>query len=149
MAIHYFAEETQVPAIKKREISRWIKAVAATYGKTTGEISYIFCNDSRILDVNRQYLQHDYYTDIITFDYTEGDRISGDIFISLDTVKSNAQEYGQRFEDELHRIIIHGILHLCGIKDKGEKERQQMTRCENQALEQLSVMQAEAQKENP
>ena len=149
MAIHYFAEETQVPAIKKREISRWIKAVAATYGKTTGEISYIFCNDSRILDVNRQYLQHDYYTDIITFDYTEGDRISGDIFISLDTVKSNAQEYGQRFEDELHRIIIHGILHLCGIKDKGEKERQQMTRGENQALEQLSVKQAEAQKENP
>ena len=149
MAIHYFAEETQVPAIKKREISRWIKAVAATYGKTTGEISYIFCNDSRILEVNRQYLQHDYYTDIITFDYTEGNRISGDIFISLDTVKSNAQEYGQRFEDELHRIIIHGILHLCGIKDKGEKERQQMTRCENQALEQLSVMQAEAQKEKP
>ncbi len=149
MAIHYFAEETQVPAIKKREISRWIKAVAATYGKTTGEISYIFCNDSRILEVNRQYLQHDYYTDIITFDYTEGNRISGDIFISLDTVKSNAQEYGQRFEDELHRIIIHGILHLCGIKDKGEKERQQMTRCENQALEQLSVMQSEAQKENP
>ena len=149
MAIHYFAEETQVPAIKKREISRWIKAVATTYGKTTGEISYIFCNDSRILEVNRQYLQHDYYTDIITFDYTEGNRISGDIFISLDTVKSNAQEYGQRFEDELHRIIIHGLLHLCGIKDKGEKERQQMTRCENQALEQLSVMQAEAQKENP
>ena len=149
MAIHYFAEETQVPAIKKREISRWIKAVAATYGKTTGEISYIFCNDSRILEVNRQYLQHDYYTDIITFDYTEGNRIGGDIFISLDTVKSNAQEYGQRFEDELHRIIIHGILHLCGIKDKGEKERQQMTRCENQALEQLSVMQSEAQKENP
>lgn len=149
MAIHYFAEETQVLAIKKREISRWIKAVAATYGKTTGEISYIFCNDSRILEVNRQYLQHDYYTDIITFDYTEGNRISGDIFISLDTVKSNAQEYGQRFEDELHRIIIHGILHLCGIKDKGEKERQQMTRCENQALEQLSVMQSEAQKENP
>ena len=149
MAIHYFAEETQVPAIKKREISRWTKAVPATYGKTTGEISYIFCNDSRILEVNRQYLQHDYYTDIITFDYTEGNRISGDIFISLDTVKSNAQEYGQRFEDELHRIIIHGILHLCGIKDKGEKERQQMTRCENQALEQLSVMQSEAQKENP
>lgn len=149
MAIHYFAEETQVPAIKKREISRWIKAVAATYGKTPGEISYIFCNDSRILDVNRQYLQHDYYTDIITFDYTEGDRISGDIFISLDTVKSNAQEYGQRFEDELHRIIIHGILHLCGIKDKGEKERQQMTRCENQALEQLNAMRTEAQKGNP
>lgn len=88
MAIHYFAEETQVPAIKKREISRWIKAVAATYGKTTGEISYIFCNDSRILEVNRQYLQHDYYTDIITFDYTEGNRISGDIFSSLDTVKA-------------------------------------------------------------
>lgn len=138
-----------MPAIKKRENNAWIKKVAADYGKKIGEIAYIFCSDDKILEVNRQYLHHDYYTDIITFDYTEDDVISGDIFISLDTVKSNAQEYGQRFEDELHRIIIHGILHLCGIKDKGEKERQQMTRCENQALEQLSVMQSEAQKENP
>ena len=149
MAIAFYAEDIELPPIHKRAISSWVRAVAETYGKKAGDISYIFCSDAKILEVNRQYLQHDYYTDIITFDYTEGDRISGDIFISLDTVKSNAQEYGQRFEDELHRIIIHGILHLCGIKDKGEKERQQMTRCENQALEQLSVMQSEAQKENP
>lgn len=141
MAISYFAEEIKMPAIKKRTISQWIKTVAASYGKTVGEISYIFCNDNRILDVNRQYLQHDYYTDIITFDYTENNRISGDIFISLDTVKSNAEQYGQTFENELHRIIIHGILHLCGIKDKGEKERAEMTRCENLALEQLKTVQ--------
>lgn len=141
MAISYFAEEIKMPAIKKRTISQWIKTVAASYGKTVGEISYIFCNDNRILDVNRQYLQHDYYTDIITFDYTENNRISGDIFISLDTVKSNAEQYGQTFENELHRIIIHGILHLCGIKDKGEKERSEMTRCENLALEQLKTVQ--------
>lgn len=134
MAIHYFAEETQVPAIKKREISRWIKAVAATYGKTPGEISYIFCNDSRILEVNRQYLQHDYYTDIITFDYTEGDVISGDLFISLDTVRSNAEQVGTTYEDELNRVIIHGILHLCGINDKGPGERAIMEAAENKAL---------------
>lgn len=141
MAISYFAEEIKMPAIKKRTISQWIKTVAASYGKTVGEISYIFCNDNRILDVNRQYLQHDYYTDIITFDYTENNRINGDIFISLDTVKSNAEQYGQTFENELHRIIIHGILHLCGIKDKGEKERTKMTCCENLALEQLKTVQ--------
>lgn len=149
MAISYYAEEVKLPALRKRDTNEWIRTVAALYDKKCGDIAYIFCSDEKILAVNKEYLQHDYYTDIITFDYTEGNRISGDIFISLDTVKSNAQEYGQRFEDELHRIIIHGILHLCGIKDKGEKERQQMTRCENQALEQLSVMQAEAQKENP
>ena len=149
MAISYYAEEVKLPALRKRDTNEWIRTVAALYDKKCGDIAYIFCSDEKILAINKEYLQHDYYTDIITFDYTEGNRISGDIFISLDTVKSNAQEYGQRFEDELHRIIIHGILHLCGIKDKGEKERQQMTRCENQALEQLSVMQAEAQKENP
>lgn len=140
MAICYFAEEVKMPAIKKREISRWIKTVAESYKKTVGDISYIFCNDNRILDVNRQYLQHDYYTDIITFDYTEDNQINGDIFISIDTVKSNAEQYGQTFENELHRIIIHGILHLCGIKDKGEKERAEMTRCENIALEQLKIV---------
>lgn len=143
MAINYFAEDIKMPAIKKKEITRWIKAVANSYNKTVGEISYIFCNDNRILEVNKQYLQHDYYTDIITFDYSENNCINGDIFISLDTVQSNAEQYNQTFADELHRIIIHGILHLCGIKDKGEKERAEMTRCENQALELLKSLQQE------
>ena len=99
-----------------------------------GEISYIFCNDEKILEVNRQYLQHDYYTDIITFDYTEGDKISGDLFISLDTVRSNAEQFHQSYEQELHRVIIHGILHLCGINDKGPGEREIMEKNENEAL---------------
>ena len=123
-----------MPAIKKRENNAWIKKVAADYGKKIGEIAYIFCNDDKILEVNRQYLQHDYYTDIITFDYTEDDVISGDIFISLDTVKSNSEEQGTEYDEELHRVIIHGILHLCGINDKGEGERAIMEAAENKAL---------------
>ena len=95
---------------------------------------YIFCDDAEILNVNRQYLQHDYYTDIITFDYCEDDRISGDLFISLDTVRSNAELFGKTYEDELHRVIIHGILHLCGINDKGPGEREIMEAAENEAL---------------
>ena len=93
MAIAYYAEDIQLPAIKKKAVSGWIKAVAETYGKKTGDISYIFCSDEKILEVNRQYLQHDYYTDIITFDYTEGNKISGDLFISLDTVRTNAETF--------------------------------------------------------
>ena len=88
----------------------------------------------QILEVNRQYLQHDYYTDIITFDYCEGDRLSGDLFISLDTIRTNAEQFGAAYDDELHRVIIHGILHLCGINDKGPGEREIMEEAENKAL---------------
>ena len=104
------------------------------YGKKCGDIAYIFCSDEKILEVNKAYLQHDYYTDVITFDYTEGDKISGDIFISVDTVRSNAEQFGTDYDEELHRIIIHGVLHLCGINDKGPGEREMMTRHENEAL---------------
>jgi rRNA maturation RNase YbeY len=124
----------RMPAIRKRETSEWIKAVAATYNKKVGEVAYIFCSDEKILEVNRQYLEHDYYTDIITFDYTEGNRISGDLFISLDTVRTNAEQFGQPYERELYRVIIHGILHLCGINDKGPGERELMEAAENRAL---------------
>ena len=110
------------------------KSVAATYGKRLGEIAYIFCSDEKILEVNRQYLQHDYYTDIITFDYCEGDRLSGDLFISLDTVKTNSEQFNTTYNEELHRTIIHGILHLCGINDKGPGEREIMEAAENKAL---------------
>ena len=102
--------------------------------KKTREIAYIFCSDEKILEVNRQYLQHDYYTDIITFDYCEGDRLSGDLFISLDTIRTNAEQFGAAYDDELHRVIIHGILHLCGINDKGPGEREIMEEAENKAL---------------
>lgn len=134
MAIAYYAEEVKLPAIKKKAVGDWVRKVASLYGKRTGDISYIFCSDEKILEVNKQYLQHDYYTDIISFDYTEGTKISGDLFISLDTVKSNSENFGTDYTEELHRIIIHGILHLCGINDKGPGEREIMTQKENEAL---------------
>ena len=137
--IQYIAEEIELPAIEKRNISRWIKEVATDCGKKVGEIAYIFCSDARIMEVNRHYLNHDYYTDIITFDYSEANIISGDIFISIDTVKSNAEEFGVTFNDELQRIIIHGILHLCGQDDKTPELRLEMTRKENLALGKLNL----------
>lgn len=133
--ITYQSEGVKMPSIKKRENNAWIKAVAALYGMQVGDIAYIFCDDEKILEVNREYLQHDYYTDIITFDYTEGNVISGDLFISLDTVRTNAEQFGQEYERELYRVIIHGILHLCGINDKGPGEREIMEVAENRALE--------------
>ncbi|UVV56817.1 rRNA maturation RNase YbeY [Bacteroides fragilis] len=134
MAITYQTEGIKMPDIKKRETTEWIKAVAATYEKRIGEIAYIFCSDEKILEVNRQYLQHDYYTDIITFDYCEGNRLSSDLFISLKTVKTNSEQFNTPYEEELHRTIIHGILHLCGINDKGPGEREIMEAAENKAL---------------
>ena len=109
--------------------------MAALHHKKVGEIAYIFVNDEKIIEVNRQYLQHDYYTDIITFDYSEEDTISGDLFISLDTVRSNAEQLGIPYEQELNRVIVHGILHLCGINDKGPGERELMEAAENEALD--------------
>ena len=139
--ISYQVDGVKMPPIRRRDISAWIKAVAATYGKRVGDIGYIFCNDEKILEVNRLYLQHDYYTDIITFDYSDDalltgrkDTIAGDLFISLDTVRSNAEQQGTTYDEELHRVIIHGILHLCGINDKGPGEREIMEAAENKAL---------------
>ena len=139
--ISYQTDQVKMPAIRRRDTSAWIKAVAASYGKRVGSIAYIFCNEDKILEVNRQYLQHDYYTDIITFDYCDDelmmgkkDTISGDLFISLDTVRSNAELQGTTYEEELHRVIIHGVLHLCGINDKGPGEREIMEAAENKAL---------------
>jgi len=141
MAIYYQNEDIKFPAIKRRLVSNWIKSIASGYEKNIGDISYIFCSDDKILEVNKEYLQHDYYTDIITFDYSEENIISGDIFISLDMVKSNSEQFGTIYEEELHRVIIHGVLHLCGINDKTDKEQEYMTLCENKALEQLKSIQ--------
>lgn len=132
--ITYSTDGVRMPQIKRRETTAWIRAVAATYGKRVGEVGYMFVNDEKILEVNREYLGHDYYTDIITFDYDEGDVINGDIVISLDTVRSNAEQLGKPYIEELHRVIIHGILHLCGINDKGKGEREIMEAAENRAL---------------
>lgn len=134
MAINYFSDGVRIPPFRRRELTAWIRRVATAYGKECGDISYIFCNDEKILEVNREYLRHDYYTDIITFDYTDGSTLSGDIFISLDTVESNASSLSQPYRSELLRVVIHGILHLCGINDKGAGERAVMERAENDAL---------------
>lgn len=132
--ITYNSENVRMPKIRKRDTSAWIKKVAASYGRKVGDIGYLFCDDEKILEVNREYLQHDYYTDIITFDYDEDDIISGDLVISLDTVRSNAELFNKTYEEELYRVIIHGILHLCGINDKGPGEREIMEAAEDKAL---------------
>ena len=132
--ITYNAEGVKLPKIGKRDTTRWIKAVAATHNRKVGEIGYMFVNDEKILEVNNEYLGHDYYTDVITFDYCEGNILKGDIVISLDTVRTNAEKFGKTYEDELFRVIIHGVLHLCGINDKGPGEREIMEENENKAL---------------
>ncbi len=135
--ITYNVDGVSMPKIRRRDTTAWIKKVAAAHGRKVGEIGYMFVNDEKILEVNREYLGHDYYTDIITFDYDEGDVLNGDIVISLDTVRSNAEQFGKTYDDELHRVIIHGILHLCGINDKGPGEREIMEANENAALAML------------
>lgn len=137
MAITYQSEQVEFPPIKRRVISRWIKSVASSHQKKISDISYVFCSDEMILEINNSYLNHDYYTDIITFDYSDDSYISGDIFISLDTVRTNAEKFGTDFTDELNRVMIHGILHLCGINDKTTCEQELMTKCENEALTSL------------
>ena len=137
--ISYNTVNVKFPDIKRRTITAWIKRVAEKYGKNPDEIAYIFCDDEEILRVNKEYLQHDYYTDIITFDYSENDKISGDLFISLDTVRTNAEKFGTAYDEELRRVIIHGILHLCGINDKGPGEREIMENAENEALRLLNA----------
>lgn len=139
MAITFQAENIGFPKIRKRDTKNWIKLIADDYGKKIGDINYLFCTDEKILEVNNQYLSHDFYTDIITFDYSEGNKISGDIFISLDTVRSNSQKYNTSFMEEMHRVIIHGILHLCGINDKSEADSQRMREAENNALKQINI----------
>lgn len=138
--ITYNSDGVVMPKFPKRATSKWIRAVASTFGRKVGEVGYMFVNDEIILKTNREYLGHDYYTDIITFDYDEGDTINGDIVISVDTVRSNAEKFQKAYDDELHRVIIHGILHLCGINDKGPGEREIMEANEDKALALLATM---------
>ncbi len=133
--ITYNTDGVKMPKIKRKDTTAWIKAVAQTYGRKVGEVGYMFVNDEKILEINNEYLGHDYYTDVITFDYDEGDVVNGDIVISIDTVRTNAEMFGKAYEDELYRVIIHGILHLCGLNDKGPGEREIMEKAENKALE--------------
>ena len=132
--ISYLAQGVELPKIDQSAVSQWIEQVAQRHQRVVGDLTYIFCNDEKILEVNRQYLQHDYFTDIITFDYSSRKRISGDMFISLDTIKSNAELFERAYNEELMRVVIHGVLHLCGINDKGPGEREIMEMHENEAL---------------
>ena len=132
--ITYNTINAAMPDISEAEVSAWVRQVAKGYGKVVGDVNYIFVDDETMLDINRRFLGHDYYTDHIGFDYSEGDALSGDIYISLDTVASNARLFGTAPADELRRIIIHGLLHLCGLRDKTEEERQHMQQAEDRAL---------------
>lgn len=123
-----------MPDIREAEVSEWVREVAKGYGKVVGDINYIFVDDETILDINRRFIGHDYYTDHIGFDYSQGNALSGDIYISLDTVRTNAEQFGATQDEELHRIIIHGLLHLCGLRDKTPEERAEMQKAEDKAL---------------
>ena len=132
--VSYFTEDTKFDFKEKRLNNRWLKLVAESEIRRLGDLSIIFCSDNYILDVNMKYLQHDYFTDIITFDYCEGDTVSGDLFISVDSVRENALFYGTEFKDELNRVIVHGVLHLIGYDDHTEEDIQEMRAKENYYL---------------
>ena len=123
-----------MPNIREAEVSAWIRQVAKSYEKVVGDVNYIFVDDETMLDINRRFIGHDYYTDHIGFDYSKDDSLSGDTYISVDTVKSNADLFGATFDEELRRVIIHGLLHLCGLRDKTDKERELMKQAEDKAL---------------
>ena len=134
MDITFQSEGVEHPQIDEDRIANWIESIAKQYNKEVGEIAYLFCDDEKIVEVNQEYLNHDFYTDIITFDYSEETTISGDVIISLQTVESNSQMYKTDYTEELHRVIIHGILHLCGQDDCTEEEENAMRNAENNAL---------------
>ena len=135
--ITYNTINVEMPNLVETEVSAWVKNTAATYNKKVGDINYIFVDDETMLDINRRFIGHDYYTDHIGFDYSKDDSLSGDIYISLDTVRTNAELYQVEPEEELRRIIIHGLLHLCGFRDKTDEERELMQQAEDKALKEL------------
>ena len=139
MAISFYSEELSFTLPQKRNRAKWLLSVARSEGKKAGDIQYVFVSDQKILEINKEYLKHDYFTDIITFPYEEGDILSGDIFISVDTVRSNAVEYSQTFEDELDRVISHGLLHLLGFDDRTEIQQKQMRLKEEECLASRSL----------
>ncbi len=131
----FFEDIDEVPGVNPEFLFAWYTNVCEVEGKSLGDVSLIFCSDEHLLQMNKEYLDHDYYTDIITFDYTEGSLVSGDLFISIDRVLDNANQFNVAFQDELHRVCVHGLLHLCGYKDKSDSEELLMRSKENQMLE--------------
>ena len=136
--IQFVNKKTRFKLKEKERIASWVERVVLMYHKFPGDIQYVFCDDTFLAEMNQQYLQHDTLTDIITFNYNSGHYISGDIFISIDRIKENAATYKTTIEDELHRVMIHGILHLCGLNDKTAKDKKLMQEKENEALEILT-----------
>lgn len=132
--VRFFNKDIKFELKDKLLYKRWIKSVVQEHDNRVGDVNVIFCNDPYILEINNQFLGHDYYTDIITFDYSEDDLINGELYISIDTVKANAEEYGQTFPDELNRVIIHGFLHLCGLDDHSDEDIAMMREAENSSL---------------
>ena len=134
LMVRYFTEDIKFDYKERRRTSRWLKLVAESEIRRLGDVSVIFCSDPYIIDINLKYLQHDYFTDIITFDYCEGDTLSGDLFISIDSVRENAVLYKTEFEEELNRVIVHGVLHLIGYDDHTEADKKEMRSKENYYL---------------
>lgn len=134
VSFQWLTQNVAMPEFDRARVEGWLVEVAKSHGRIAHELSYIFCDDARILEVNREFLNHDYFTDIITFDYSHGRVVSGDMFISTETVASNAEGLNVSYDRELLRVIVHGVLHLCGINDKGPGEREIMERHENEAL---------------
>lgn len=139
MAIFFQSEDLDLRIKHKRVLKRWLGLVALSEGKKIGTINVIWCSDERLLEVNRQFLDHDYYTDIITFDYSD-QRLHGDLYISIDRVKENAHKIGFSFENELYRVVAHGVLHLCGYKDKHPNDEQKMRDKEEEKLNLLKEL---------
>ena len=140
MPVHFHNEEVSFSFNNKREVSLWLKSVVSSFQKELGVINVIFCNDQYLLKVNQNYLNHDYFTDIITFNYNENNLISGDLFISIDRVKENAINQKMEFNVEIHRVIVHGVLHLCGLNDQSKQEKEIMRGRENLFLQKLSFL---------
>lgn len=134
MAVRFFSDGISFQSIGKRKIAQWLKQTAAREGKKIGSVSYIFVSDEHLLEMNKKYLQHNDYTDIITFDNSTGNNISGEMYISVDTVRENAKYYQTDFHNELLRVMVHGVLHLCGYKDKTISERKKMRAAEDKYL---------------
>ena len=134
MAIRFYSDEVSFQPKNKHKISNWLKQAAASEEKKIGSLSYVFVSKNKILEINKKYLKHDYYTDIITFDNSTGDTISGEMYISVDTVKENAKDYQVDFSEELLRVMIHGMLHLCGYLDNNDVEQQKMREMETKYI---------------
>ena len=138
MSLNYYFEEIDEFTFSEKT-NEWIEKIIQSEKKEAGDISFIFCSDHYLLGINKEFLNHDYFTDVITFDYVEGDKISGDIFISIDRVKENAETFNVTYKNELNRVMIHGILHLLGYKDKSVQEKQLMTQKEDEYLSKLRL----------